>query len=147
MELDITLTFFRLNIMFLSYFLVNCYSFQFLLSQISAGNSSFLRSKGTKRIIKSVQNFLFFSILDRILKLFFETIFKWIWTIKCIISNSHWMIYKIRMFWWDKEKEYPYQTPLIRSNPGSFCSSFFWPTSAQVLVVFPCPHLSDGTLF
>jgi hypothetical protein len=62
----------------LSYFLINCCSFPFLLSQISAGDSSFLRSKRTKRIIKSVQNFLFFSILDRILKLFFETIFKWV---------------------------------------------------------------------
>jgi hypothetical protein len=96
--------------MFLSYFLINCCSFPFLLSQISAGDSSFFRSKGTKRIIKSVQNFMFFSILDRILKFFFETIFKWIWTIKKIISNSHWMIYKLRLFWWDKEKEYPYQT-------------------------------------
>jgi hypothetical protein len=46
------------------------------------GDSSFLRSKGMKRINKSVQNFLFFSILDRRLKLSFEIIFKWILTIK-----------------------------------------------------------------
>jgi hypothetical protein len=37
-----------------------------------------LRSKGSTRIIKSIQNFLFFSILDRVLKLFFEIIFTWI---------------------------------------------------------------------
>jgi hypothetical protein len=115
MDINITLTSFRLNIMFLSYFLISCCSFPFLLSQISTRDSSFLRSKGTKRIIKSVQNFLLFNILDRILKLFFETIFKWFWTIKSIISNNHWMIYKLRVFWWDKEKEYPYQTlaPLV----------------------------------
>jgi hypothetical protein len=78
MDIDITLTLFKLNIMFLSYFLINCCSFPFLLSQISARDSSFLRSKGMKRIIKSVQNFLFFNILDRTLKLPFEIIFKWI---------------------------------------------------------------------
>ena len=109
MDRDITLRLFRLNIMFLSYFLVNCCSFPFLLFQILTRDSSFLRSKGTKRIFKSIQNFMFFNILDRILKLF-ESIFKWVWTIKSIISSSHWMIYKLRVFWWDKEKEYPYQT-------------------------------------
>jgi hypothetical protein len=57
MDIDISLTLFRLNIMFLSYFLINCYSFPFLLSQISAGDSSFLRSKGSKRIIKIIQKF------------------------------------------------------------------------------------------
>jgi hypothetical protein len=78
MDIDITLTLFRPNSMFLSYFLINCCSFPFLLSQISTGDNSFLRSKGTKIIIKSVQNFLFFNIMDRILKLFFEIIFKWV---------------------------------------------------------------------
>jgi hypothetical protein len=57
MDIDISLTLFRLNIMFLSYFLIDCYSFPFLLSQISAGDSSFLRSKGSKRIIKIIQKF------------------------------------------------------------------------------------------
>jgi hypothetical protein len=37
--------------------------------------------------------------------------------------------------------------PLIRSNPGSVCGSLFWPASVQAPAVFPCPRLSDGTLF
>jgi hypothetical protein len=42
-----------------------------------------------KRITKSDQNFMFFSILDRMLKLSLEMIFKLIQTIKNIISNNH----------------------------------------------------------
>jgi hypothetical protein len=42
MDIDITLILFRLNIMFLSYFLINCYSFPFLLFQILVGDSSFI---------------------------------------------------------------------------------------------------------
>jgi hypothetical protein len=42
-----------------------------------------------KRITKSDQNFVFFSILDRMLKLSLKIIFKLIQTIKNIISNNH----------------------------------------------------------
>jgi hypothetical protein len=56
-----------------------------------------------KRITKNVQNFMFFSILDSILKLSLEIIFKLIQTIKKNISfNNHVMIYKLnklRVFW------------------------------------------------
>jgi hypothetical protein len=76
MDTNITLIFFRLNIMFLTYFLINFCSFPFLLFPIPVGESSFLRSKGTKIITKTVHNFLFFSVLDRILSLVFEIIFK-----------------------------------------------------------------------
>jgi hypothetical protein len=42
-----------------------------------------------ERITKSNQNFMFFNILDRVLKLSLEMIFKLIQTIKNIISNHH----------------------------------------------------------
>jgi hypothetical protein len=68
--------------MFSNYFLNEFLflSILFILNPIE--DNSFLRSKGMKRIIVSLKKFLFFSILDRVLKLCLVIIFKLIQIIK-----------------------------------------------------------------
>jgi hypothetical protein len=77
MDIDITLTLFILNMMFSSLFQINSCFYPFLLSLLPAEDSSCSRSEGTKRIMGRVQKLMIFNILDKILKLLFETIFKW----------------------------------------------------------------------